>query len=110
MRAQLKTAGHEVDVAMGGEEALARLENGARFDLVLSDVVMPGPVQGPDLAQAVLRLQPQTRIVFMSGYPKETAVGAAGLPSGIPLLQKPLTMGQLLDAVRSTLAAPPNAG
>ncbi len=103
IRTQLESGGHKVEIACNGEEALKRLEQGADYDLLLTDVVMPGSLQGPDLAKAALRLKPDAKVIFMSGYPKEAAIGDTGLPGGIVLLQKPLRKDLLLDAVRTAL-------
>ena len=103
VRTQLEAGGHKVETAFNGEEALTRLERGAEYDLILTDVVMPGSLQGPDLAQAVRRMKPGAKVIFMSGYPKEAAVGGNGLPSDILLLQKPLRRDLLLDAVQTAI-------
>ena len=65
--------------------------------------VMPGALQGPDLAEAARRVKPEVTILFMSGYPKEGGNGSAQLPGGAVLLQKPLSKDLLLDAVRTAL-------
>ena len=51
----------------------------------------------------VLRMRPGTKILFISGYPKETTIGRDGLPDDIVLLRKPLRRDLLLDAVQTAI-------
>lgn len=62
----LRTFGHRVDAAPSGEEALRLLQGGV-YDVLLSDVSLPG-ISGVDLARAALRDNPVLRVVFASGY------------------------------------------
>ena len=101
-----------MDVKVGGvprsrstiNKLYARLRQGAEFDLILTDIVMPGSLQGPALAEEILLLRPKSQILFMSGYPNEAAVGSQGLPNSTVVLQKPLAKGKLLAAVEKALA------
>jgi NO-binding membrane sensor protein with MHYT domain/CheY-like chemotaxis protein len=99
---QLQSLGYQVRQAGNAEEALAALRAG-RFDLVLTDVVMPGRLNGKGLSEEVLRLWPDTRIVFMSGYP-ENVLTHDGPPDGsVMLLAKPHLKADLARIVRSAL-------
>jgi len=66
----LTRAGYEVTACADGEEGLDEVKGGAEFDLVVSDVVMPG-MDGPTMARAIRELQPKLPILFMSGYAEE---------------------------------------
>ena len=66
----LSRAGYEVTTASDGEEGLAKIANGAEFDMVVSDVVMPG-MDGPAMASAIRKVYPDLPILFMSGYAEE---------------------------------------
>ena len=66
----LTRAGYQVTTAADGEEGLAEIANGGAFDLVVSDVVMPG-MDGPAMAREIRRLKPAMPILFMSGYAEE---------------------------------------
>lgn len=68
------------------------------FDLLLTDVMMPGKT-GPELAVELRALQPALPVLFMSGF-----TGGAHLPEGAVLLEKPFTLGLLVDAVRGQLS------
>jgi PAS domain S-box-containing protein len=92
--------GYEVEVAGGAEEALARLAGGERFDLMLTDVIMPGGLNGVELGRRVAAAYPDVRIVLTSGYAGEdVAATMAGAPW--PFLRKPysgLELGRALHA------------
>lgn len=97
----LTDLGYKVTVSLGGEEALARLESGERFDLIVSDVVMPGSVGGYDLVDKARALHPDQRILLVSGY---TGGLAAKQTENAPtLLRKPYTNDELARTVRREL-------
>src|SRR5208283_1368418 len=74
--------------------------------LLLSDVIMPG-MNGRELAARVIKLLPDVRVLYMSGY-AENAVGMDGtLDAGINLLQKPFSLPVLKDRVREVLDSEP---
>jgi DNA-binding NtrC family response regulator len=98
----LSEAGYSVLSAAGGEEALGLAErHPGQIDLLLSDVVMPG-LGGVALAEAVERLRPGIRVLYMSGYPGEDLVGVT---SSTGLVPKPFTLETLLEPVRHALDA-----
>jgi CheY-like chemotaxis protein len=94
----LEELGQHVTWATGGDEALRILEDRrAAFDLVFSDVVMPG-INGIDLAQEVRRRWPNLPVVLTSGYSHVIAEEGS---HGFELLQKPYTVDGLLGVLRS---------
>jgi PAS domain S-box-containing protein len=70
----LEGFGYEVIEAGDGFEALAKLQENTDIDLMFSDVVMPGGMNGFDLAQAAQSLRPDLKVVHTSGYPKGAMV------------------------------------
>lgn len=102
---QLKGLGYRVVEAANGVEAL-RLIASHEVDLVLTDIVMPGPLQGPQLAQQIRAKFPATPIIFMSGYPLEAAIHGNGLRPNDIQLMKPVQLSELAAALRRVLQRP----
>lgn len=95
----LRTFGHRVEAAPSGEEAL-RLLQGGRYDVLLSDVSLPG-MSGVDLARAALRDNPVLRVVFASGYSSSLT---EHLDFPAMSIQKPYDIEQL-QAILQSIAA-----
>ncbi|HZN14942.1 MAG TPA: PAS domain S-box protein [Acidimicrobiales bacterium] len=92
----LRRCGFEVVDASGGPEALTLSDT--PFDILLTDVVMPG-LSGPDLASRLRERWPNLRVVYMSGY-SDGVFSDGDLDSEIRLLPKPFTEHDLLVAIR----------
>ena len=97
-RRMLVRAGYTVVEARYGTEALELAHDGRRFELVLSDVVMPG-LSGPEVVARLQARRPGVPAIFMSGYAPQTE----GPLGGAELVRKPFTATRLLAAVRSAL-------
>ncbi len=98
----LRNAGHDVYCCGSAEEALRRLQE-RHADVLVSDIVMPG-MSGDVLAVEVRRRWPNTKVVLMSGLPKEKV---PPLPSGVAFLPKPVDVQRLLSALAGLDHAPP---
>jgi PAS domain S-box-containing protein len=99
----LQGAGYWVTTADSGDEALEVFKSNGRFDLLLTDVVMPGKLQGPALAKAIRSIDPDLPCIFLSGYASEATVHGNGLkPSDIRLM-KPASRSDLLSAISKAL-------
>ena len=72
------------------------------YDLLLTDVMMPG-LNGKELAEAVLARWPATRVVFMSGYSQDAIIHDGRLDTGTLLLSKPFRKKELAQIVRQAL-------
>jgi CheY-like chemotaxis protein len=100
----LTELGHAPVAVASGSAALERLTEDSRFDLVITDVVMP-EMTGVELAREVGARHPGLRILFVTGY-----VGDAGSVdelAGAELLRKPFTVAQLAGAIDRALPEPP---
>ena len=102
-RRLLERKGYRVLDAENGDSAVA-LASGAPFDLLLTDVVMPG-MSGPELARTILATRPGVRVVFMSGYTEDNLVNHASRAEAEAFLRKPFTIDSLLAKVRDALAS-----
>ncbi|TMM35750.1 MAG: response regulator [Actinobacteria bacterium] len=82
-------------------EALCRDHSGA-IDLLLTDLTLPG-ASGGELARAATSIRPDLRVLYVSGLPKDIAVGQGLVGEEAALVQKPFTSDRLADAVRRAL-------
>jgi CheY-like chemotaxis protein len=99
----LRMRGYTVLEARNGLEALQIVERAqSRVDLVLTDVIMPN-LSGRELADRLAVLQPDTPLIYMSGYTNETVVQHGILDSGRPFLQKPFSAATLTQLIRHVL-------
>jgi signal transduction histidine kinase/CheY-like chemotaxis protein len=99
----LKTLGYEVLAAGDAEEALRLAEARAgRFDVLLTDVVMPG-MNGHDLARRVTEIYPDVKVVLMSGYTDDAVLRRAVLAESVPFLQKPFAVEILARTIDEIL-------
>lgn len=98
----LRGAGYSVIVARDGEEALALVrEDGLRPDLLLTDVVLPH-IRGPEVAHRIRADLPGTKVLYMSGYADDAALGERGVAAQ-PFLNKPFAPAELRQAVAAAL-------
>jgi signal transduction histidine kinase len=96
----LDALGFAVTRVSGAAEALAALSNGLRFDLVLSDIVMPGGANGIELANQIKRRRPDTPVLLTTGYSE--ALGSAA-DIGFRVLRKPYSLNSLETILKSIL-------
>jgi CheY-like chemotaxis protein len=101
----LVRSGYVVLEAGSGEEALTRVADAGRIDLLLTDVVMPG-MRGTRLATELRALRPTLKVLFMSGYADDDLFAGDRVGARPPLVTKPFTPSSLLAAIRSVLDAP----
>jgi PAS domain S-box-containing protein len=100
--AQLLSLGYEVTEAAGAQPALECLEGGAAFDLILTDVIMPG-MDGPQFARSVSTLWPGLNILFMSGYSQNAARNHDRVAANAHVLSKPFRKIDLATRVREVI-------
>jgi CheY-like chemotaxis protein len=103
----LRRHGYEVLQAGGPKEALAAASrHAASIDLVLADVIMP-EMSGPEMVTLLAEQHPETRAVYLSGYPADTLMREGLIESRSRLVQKPVAARDLLQVVRGALGRGP---
>ncbi len=103
----LRNHGYSVVAVSDGEEAVKIVRGGdCKFDLLLTDVVMPG-MGGRELAADTVRRSPGTKVLYMSGYASDPLHGSPGAAAASMMLQKPFTADSLIHAVEAALGRAP---
>ncbi|MGX7952330.1 response regulator [Tsuneonella sp. HG249] len=96
----LTEMGCAVTSAATGEEALARLQAGESFDLLVTDIRMPGQVDGWELARRAREILPGIHVIYVSGYPGETHDPV----EHSRFVKKPYRLEQMREAITSLVA------
>ena len=102
----LRDFGCEIHEAEDGKSALARLKSLDRIDLILTDIVLPGGMTGPELAESAVRRFPAAKVLYMSGYAKVAGDGIGRRSAEVHVLNKPFRKQQLTDRVAAILTDP----
>ncbi|MDH5567338.1 MAG: PAS domain-containing protein [Myxococcales bacterium] len=105
IRQMLETLGYAVREAAAGPAALELLGSDQRFDLLLTDIVLPGGMSGRELAEAARRSRPQLPVLCMSGYTEDAVFQQGELDEGIRFLQKPFRLAEIARVIRAALGA-----
>ena len=103
--AQLKSLGYLPLAAANAAAALALVAAGERFDLLFTDVIMPGGMNGRELSEEVVRRRPGTKVLFTSGYTENAIVHHGRLDPGVALLNKPYRKKDLAEKIRQVMGA-----
>jgi predicted ATPase/signal transduction histidine kinase len=101
---QLESLGYTIVSAATGAEALALVDQGVSFDLLFTDIVLPGGLNGSQLAEEVAKRRPSLRVLYTSGYAEQLIVQHGRPDPGIALLNKPYRMADLARRIREALA------
>ncbi|MDB6025232.1 MAG: Blue-light-activated protein [Verrucomicrobiales bacterium] len=98
----LSECGYKVQEACNAAEALALVEKKVRFDLVITDVIMP-QMSGKELYDRLKVIVPKTKVLFMSGYTDDALAHHGVLEAGLSFLEKPFSPVRLARSVREIL-------
>ncbi len=102
----LTRAGYQVAASLGSDSALELVKRSRPFNIIVTDVVMPG-LSGPQLATRIEEVCGVTPTIFMSGYTEDPATRASALKSHQRYMSKPFAPQELLAAIRALLASHP---
>lgn len=100
----LRQRGYEVTEASDGEEALDIIQDGGKFDLLISDVIMPG-LDGPSMLKKARPFLGNVPVMFISGYAEAEFSDLLEDEVGVSFLPKPLDIKTLAERVKAQLAA-----
>ena len=102
--AEVASLGYGTVEAASGREAFEVLGGRPDIDLLLTNVILPGMLDGLDVVTEARRRQPDLKVVYMSGYPAEMPSQYAAVSQDIELLSKPFRRTQLADTLKRALA------
>jgi PAS domain S-box-containing protein len=103
--AQLESLGYHTITAANGPDAVALLDQDVAFDVLFTDVIMPGGMNGRELADAVTRRRPGMPVLYTSGYPEAAIMHDGRLDPGVALLNKPYRKSDLARLMRQVLGS-----
>ncbi|CAI8725797.1 PAS domain-containing protein [Pseudomonas soli] len=95
----LEEMGHEVRMFKDGPEAVAGLQASKAPDLLVTDVGLPGGLNGRQVAGLLRQRYPGLKVLFVTGYDETAALGDGGLETGMSVLTKPFSLQQLAEQV-----------
>ncbi|MDA9405488.1 MULTISPECIES: PAS domain S-box protein [unclassified Bradyrhizobium] len=102
---QVKSLGYAALEAANAAEALVIIDADKDIDLLFTDIIMPGNMNGRQLADEATRRRPQLKTLFTSGYTENAIVHHGRLDSGVLLLAKPYRKSELAKMLRTALAS-----
>ena len=103
LQLQLEHAGHKVFSAANADEALILFAAEPDIGLLITDLIMPGTYNGPQLARELRRIKPGLAVIIISGYAQESVVHGNGAHAHDIRLTKPISRAQLVQAVEKSL-------
>ncbi len=101
---QEKNGGFTVSQAKDGDDAFTLLNTGYRPKLIVTDIIMPGALQGPELAERARNLIEDLKVIFVSGLPQEAAINSSAMQLGDMFIPKPIDRALLLKGIKKALA------
>jgi PAS domain S-box-containing protein len=103
--AQLRSLGYSTFTAKNATEALAIIDDATKLDLLFTDVIMPGSMNGRQLADEAVKRRPSLKVLYTSGYTENAIVHHGRLDPGVLLLAKPYRKSDLALMVRKAFEA-----
>jgi signal transduction histidine kinase len=100
----LTELGYAAIEASEGTSALRLLQSDARFDLLITDVGLPGSMNGRQIADAGRELRPGLKVLFITGYAENAIIGNGHLAAGMHVLTKPFALEDLASRIRAIIA------
>jgi len=99
----VESLGYKVLTAASGDEAMGIIESRNDIDLLLTDVMLPGSLNGPAMAKRAMELRPALKVLFNSGYAEHAIFESGLLDEGVHLISKPFRKAQLAHKITEIL-------
>ena len=104
LSAYLSGEGYRVLHAENGEQAFEILASKPHLDLMVTDFRLPGGISGVQIAEPAVKLRPDLKVVFISGYPQEIRETDSPITRKAPILAKPFDLDELQNTIKTLLA------
>ena len=101
---QIESLGYATLAAVNAAEAMGVIDGPQQIDLLFTDMIMPGAMNGRQLADAALQRRAALKVLFTSGYSNEAIIHHGHLDAGVLLLAKPYRKSDLARMIRAALA------
>jgi CheY-like chemotaxis protein len=101
---QLEALGYQTLAAHNAETALEMLDRDAKVDVLFTDIVMPGTINGKELAKLARIKRPGLKVVYASGFPGVESTAGIDVDLDAPLITKPYRKSDLERVLNATLA------
>lgn len=99
----LRNQGYTIIEAGDGEEAIKQLKSNRFFDLLFTDMMLPGGMNGVEIAEQAKELQPNIKVLYTTGYAENSVINNGMLDPAVALVNKPYRRTELLEKIRATL-------
>jgi CheY-like chemotaxis protein len=99
----LQDAGYRILEAADGPSGLKILQSEKRIDLLITDVGLPGGMNGRQVADAARVARPNLKVLFITGYAENAVIGNGHLEHGMQVITKPFVMEALANKVREMI-------
>ncbi|MDY7066646.1 Response regulator receiver protein CpdR [Pseudomonas extremaustralis] len=100
----LSGLGYRVLKAINGEQAFEILATKPHLDLMVTDYRLPGGISGVQIAEPAIKLRPELKVIFISGYPQEILDCHSSITRNAPILAKPFDLDTLQAHIQRMLA------
>jgi DNA-binding response OmpR family regulator len=105
---ELEEAGYAVVEASDGFAGLKILQSDHRIDLLITDVGLPGGMNGRQVAEAARAARPSLKVLFITGFAENAAIGHGYLEPGMQMMAKPFVMAALANKARELMEETPS--
>ncbi|MDD2052121.1 response regulator [Pseudomonas putida] len=102
--AYLSGEGYRVLQAENGEQAFEVLASKPHLDVMITDYRLPGGISGVMIAEPAVKLRPDLKVIFISGYPAEIRESGSPIALTAPILAKPFDLDSLQEQIQRLLA------
>ena len=104
LSAYLSGEGYRVLQAENGEQAFEILASKPHLDMMITDFRLPGGISGVQIAEPAVKLRPELKVIFISGYPQEILDCNSPITRNAPILAKPFDLDTLQEHIQRLLA------